>query len=152
MEWKIGSILILMILFSGCVSESVPNGESIAIITSNGPVKIQAEIADEPEERQTGLMFRDELGESSGMLFIFPYEAITSFWMKNTKIPLDMIFISSDWTITEIKRDIQPCISDPCPTYPSEYPTKYVLEVNAGFSEKNGVRAGDKINLENLKD
>jgi hypothetical protein len=81
------------------------------------------------------------------MLFIFEDERILSFWMKNTQIPLDMIFASANGTITEIKYDVEPCLTDPCPTYPSEHPNKYVLEVNAGFSDENHIQVGDRLNF-----
>ncbi|MBD3156058.1 MAG: hypothetical protein GF368_05400 [Candidatus Aenigmarchaeota archaeon] len=149
----ITTIILLVIVFSGCTGEKKPSDtNTLVIITQDGRIGVNAEIADNPEERQTGLMYREHLDEDSGMLFIFELERPLTFWMKNTEIPLDMIFASSDGIITEIKRDVQPCLSDPCPTYPSEYPNKYVLEVNSGFSDRNNIQLGDRLVIRTVKD
>ena len=141
------SIFFFVILFlSGCTVQE-EGKDSLTVITQNGDVRVYVEVADTVEERQEGLMYREKLAKNSGMLFIFENERILSFWMKNTQIPLDMIFISANGTITEIKHYVQPCLTDPCPTYPSEYPNKYVLEVNAGFSEENDIQVGDRLDL-----
>lgn len=137
---KVSFFLLFFLIFSsGCVEQK------LTFFTKYGEVKINIEIADTDKERQKGLMFRDKLDENSGMVFIFEEEKYVSFWMKNTKIPLDMIFVSSNGTITEIKDNIQPCVSDPCDIYTSKYPTKYVIEVNAGFSRKNNIDVNDRI-------
>lgn len=139
-------VLVLIVSISGCLDQS-----KLTIFTSKGEVKINAEIADEDRKRQRGLMFRDSLDENSGMLFIFDKEQQVSFWMKNTKIPLDMIFVSANGTIIEIKENVQPCLYDPCPIYSSQHPTKYVIEVNAGFSRKNNIQTGNLLKLDDLK-
>jgi len=133
--------LILAILLSGCVEKTVE------IYTSSGVVKVNVERADTLEERAKGLMFRKQLGKNSGMLFVFDEEDYVTFWMKNTLIPLDMIFISANGTINEIKENVQPCLKDPCELYPSLHPSKYVLEVNANFSKENNVNVGDFIKI-----
>ena len=92
-------------------------------------------------------MYRESLPEDSGMLFVFGDEAVRSFWMKNTLIPLDMIFIDSNRRIVHIEENTQPCESDPCSIYSSQLPAMYVIEVNAGFSERNGLGAGDSVTL-----
>lgn len=126
----------------------------VSIISSSGPNTTRAvvyvEVADDAKERETGLMFRKNLEWNNRMLFIFDDEYNLSFWMKNTYIPLDMIFIDKDLRIVDIKENVQPCIEDEqyiCPSYPSKQPAKYVLEVNAGFVEQNGIKAGDIIDL-----
>ncbi|MBI4019790.1 MAG: DUF192 domain-containing protein [Candidatus Aenigmarchaeota archaeon] len=114
------------------------------------------EIADEPEERRRGLMNRTSLGENSGMLFVFEGESVLYFWMKDTRIPLDMIFISGSRSgdniagghsgeIASIKRNAQPCGGDPCETYGSIFPAKYVVEVNAGWADAHNVREGGTV-------
>ena len=90
-------------------------------------------------------MFRSHLNESSGMLFVFPDEQKRRFWMKNTLMPLDIIFISSNFTIVDIKQNFAPCQTDPCETYTSKEPAQYVLEVNAGFVDRNNVSIGNHI-------
>lgn len=142
-------LLSLMLIISGCTEKAIEPSNILEITSSNGKVQVNVEIADTPSEIQTGLMYRDRLGRSSGMLFVFGDEAKRSFWMKNTKIPLDMMFIYENGTIQEIKKNVQPCLEDPCSSYPSKYPSKYVLEVNSGFSERNGIEVGDRIETVN---
>ena len=92
-------------------------------------------------------MHRESLPEDSGMLFIFEGETVRTFWMKNTYLPLDMIFINSEKEIIHIEKDAQPCESDPCRVYSSKHPAEYVIEVNAGFSERKGLNPGDSVEL-----
>lgn len=105
------------------------------------------EVADNETERKNGLMNRTELGEHEGMLFIFPKEGQRAFWMKNTYIPLDMIFLNSEKEILNIKTARpQPNTSDDnLDSYRSEGPAKYVIEVNAGFADNYSVEKGDKV-------
>ena len=108
-------------------------------------LKVEVELAQTVVQQARGLMFREFLAENSGMLFIFSGESPRTFWMKNTKIPLDLIFISSDKKIVEIKESFEPCVEEKCPTYQSRAAAKYVLEVNAGFSAKNNIQIGDPL-------
>src|ERR687897_824033 len=116
---------------------------------SNSPAKtVFIEIADDTPEQERGLMFRKSLGPNSGMLFVYDDLAYRSFTMKNTFIPLDMIFLDNDLKIIDIKKDVQPCLQeDPCPSYPSAWPAKYVLEVNAGFTDQNSIQVGDGLEI-----
>ncbi len=107
--------------------------------------RVKVEIADEPYEHARGLMFRKKLAEDGGMLFILSDEDYRTFWMKNTLIPLDLIFIDRNAKIVDIKQDFQPCKQEPCETYTSKVPAMYVLEVNGGFTERNGIKAGDSV-------
>lgn len=107
---------------------------------------IYVEVADHTQERIRGLMFRTSLDENSGMLFVFDKEQQLSFWMKNTLIPLDIIFIGNDLKIVDLKENFQPCMPDAdCEVYTSL--AKYALEVNAGFVRENGIKIGDKIGI-----
>jgi uncharacterized membrane protein (UPF0127 family) len=92
-------------------------------------------------------MFRENLEWNRGMLFVFDEERTLSFWMKNTLIPLDMLFIDADLRIIDVKENVPPCKEDPCPSYTSEQPAKYVLEVNSGFALKNNLEIGDMISF-----
>jgi uncharacterized membrane protein (UPF0127 family) len=105
------------------------------------------EIADTPDEREAGLMYRETLGEDRGMLFIFEQDGKHAFWMKNTLIPLDMIWIDKGTRIVHIERDVKPCSDDPCPSYSSPEEALYVLEINAGISEELGFEVGDKATI-----
>ena len=128
--------LLLILLLSGCTQGPRVEMEDKATVF--------VEIADDDVERREGLMYRESLEDNSGMLFLYDSERELSFWMKNTLIPLDMIFINSDYEIVDIKH-ATPCRADPCPHYTSKAPAQYVLEVNAGFSEEKGIAEGDKI-------
>jgi YVTN family beta-propeller protein len=110
---------------------------------------VYVDIADDSEERSRGLMFKKSLEWNNGMLFVFENEKVRSFWMKNTYVPLDMIFVDSNFTIVDIERNARPCIeNDSCQIYDSDYPAKFVLEVNAGFVEKNDISIGDRLSLD----
>src|ERR687896_1806206 len=103
------------------------------------------EVPDDREEFARGLMFRSHLPWNAGMLFAFYEEEPRRFWMKNTLIPLDMIFVDSSSKIIDIKENVPPCKQEECPTYPSREPAQYVLEVNAGFVQEKGIRIGDEL-------
>jgi len=111
----------------------------------NQSTKITAEIADTATRREIGLMYREKLDPEAGMLFIFDGEAPQSFWMKNTLIPLDIIFLDYNKKIVNIAKNAKPCKTNPCPTYPSIYPTKYVLEVNGGLTDEKNIKIGDTL-------
>jgi YVTN family beta-propeller protein len=118
--------------------------------------RVFVEVPDDLEEFGRGLMFRNHLPWNAGMLFaylpfyddiaaVFGTEEPRSFWMKNTLIPLDMIFVDSSFKIIDIKENVPPCEQEECPSYPSKEPAQYVLEVNAGFVQANDVRVGDRL-------
>jgi len=119
----------------------------VKIITKYSAIDVIVEIADEPEEWQRGLMFRKALRKNYGMLFVFENEQTKRFWMKNILIPLDIIFISSALRIVDIKENVQPCKIEPCPTYTSKTPVKYVLELNGGFALENNISVGSVIEI-----
>lgn len=105
------------------------------------------EVAKTNEEREKGLMNVEYLEKNSGMLFIFPETGKYNFWMKNTLIPLDIIWIDSNNTIVEIKENFQPCKEENCEIYYSKENALYVLEINGNLSNKYEINIGDKINL-----
>ncbi|QOC22590.1 DUF192 domain-containing protein [Wenzhouxiangella sp. AB-CW3] len=114
--------------------------------------RFYVEIADDDESRARGLMFRDELADNRGMLFIFRQEAPRSFWMRNTRIPLDIIYLDRDLRVVSIVHNARPCRtrSGRCPSYPSEGPAMYVLEVNAGFARSLELQRGDQLSAGNV--
>ncbi len=105
-------------------------------------IKMDIEIADTDYETQTGLMYRDAMEENQGMLFIFPEGKIHSFYMKNTEIPLDLIFIDDNLHIASFQKNAKPYDEV---GLSSKVPVKYVLEINAGYSEKWGLDVNDSI-------
>jgi len=117
---------------------------SITPANNSGQNWLDIEIADNDDERMQGLMYRQSLQENAGMLFIFTNEEPRSFWMKNTFISLDIIYINSKKEIVSIQKYTQPKSTYPIP---SEKPAMYVLEVNAGFTDKNKINPGDKIDF-----
>lgn len=135
-------LIAMVVLAAACVASSA----TITIDTAQGPVTVTAETADESAERARGLMERASLDENAGMLFVFDGDAPRSFWMKNTLIPLDMLFIDSQGRIVDMTT-MQPCRTVLCESYTSQ-PARYVLEVNAGFAEKHGVAVGDVVTVD----
>jgi YVTN family beta-propeller protein len=121
------------------------NNANNANNSSSVIARVFAEVPDDSEESMRGLMFRIHLPWNAGMLFPYSDEEPRTFWMKNTLIPLDMIFIDSSSKIVEIKENVPPCEQEECPTYPSVEPAQYVLEVNAGFVQEKGVKVGDRL-------
>ncbi|CAG1770015.1 hypothetical protein BAC3_00727 [uncultured bacterium] len=109
--------------------------------------EIDIEISDDNLEREVGLMFRTQMDPNTGMYFIFPYEDRQSFWMRNTRISLDILFINKDGKIVTIHKSTQ-INSDT--SYPSTEPSQYVLEVVAGFTDTHGVAVGDYITYKRL--
>ena len=115
----------------------VYKGTSDSLLT-----RLNIEIAESDYEIQTGLMYREKMETDQGMLFIFPDVAFHSFYMKNTLIPLDIIFIDEGLTIVNIKQNASPMDES---GIPSGLPVQYVLEVNAGLTETWGMAPGDRI-------
>jgi len=108
---------------------------------------VNIEIADTVYERAVGLMFREELAENSGMLFVFKDDSNVAFWMKNTIMPLDIIYISKDLEIGSISKKAQPCEIETCPSYSPDDLYRYVLEVNGGYTELHNIRVGDTVEI-----
>ncbi|MBU1868391.1 DUF192 domain-containing protein [Patescibacteria group bacterium] len=106
------------------------------------------ELAVSPLEQSRGLMFREYLGEDEGMLFVYSQDSIHSFWMKNTLIPLDIIWISEGKRVVYISESVQPCVTSICPIVRSDSKARYVMELNAGTVEKIGLEIGDTLTLE----
>lgn len=113
---------------------------------------VAVEIAADDVTRQQGLMYRDRLPEGTGMLFFFPQSGIYPFWMKNTRIPLDIIWIDEERRVVHLARNVPPCKADPCPSYPPEAPARYVLELSGGEAAKHAVEPGVVLRFEGVED
>lgn len=163
------ALLLLCVVLSatacdnGAVEEAAPSPSPVAtegqtsgvtfspgkalIDTDEGSVLLDVELAENEEQRQQGLMFRESLDEDSGMLFTFFEEASPGgFWMKNTLIPLSIAFIDTDSKIVAIL-DMEPCQADPCPVYDPGLPYAAALEVNQGAFDEWGVETGDRVTV-----
>ncbi|MBV9999326.1 MAG: DUF192 domain-containing protein [Verrucomicrobia bacterium] len=128
-----------------CQDRTPPGSNAFGLRTIElrpGPAHVMAEVADTPQSRETGLMFRDSLAPDRGMLFVFETPQRASFWMKNTRIPLSVGFIDSAGTLLEV-RDMQPF--DETPILSRSERIAYALEVNQGWFERNHVPAGSKV-------
>ena len=110
--------------------------------------RYSVEVADDDQERARGLMFRDVLEEEHGMLFIHDREEHQAYWMKNTRIPLDILYFDTQLQLVTQQRDVPPCSAgDRCPPYPSRAPALYVLELNAGEARRLGLEDGAVLTL-----
>lgn len=112
---------------------------------------VHVEVAADPQTREQGLMYRDSLRDHSGMLFLFPRSGVYPFWMKNTLIPLDLIWIDEQKRVAHVKFDVPPCKADPCPSYDPEVSARYVLEVAGGVARQHRIAAGSQLRFEGLE-
>ena len=148
---------LLMLMMIGCSSPApAPITDSAAgqppaadpsgprVVFPDGFV-VSVEIAADDELRAQGLMYRDHIDPGKGMLFVFPRDDVFSFWMKNTRIPLDMIWIDANRRIVGIKENVPPCRVEDCPSYGPGVIARYVLEVGGGEAAKHGLKVGDVL-------
>ncbi|MDD3420968.1 MAG: DUF192 domain-containing protein [Methanocellales archaeon] len=137
------ALMTLVVLIIGCISDQdIEVSEQNRVYIKD--TCFYVELATTPDERALGLMFREHLDPDKGLLFIFEEEGVHPFWMKNTLIPLDIIWISEDKAVVFISKNTKPCKTDICPSINPGKKAKYVLEVNGGISDKIGLRVGDK--------
>lgn len=137
---------VLLALLSACHTSRAAG--TVEVVSGSGKVlPVAVELAVTPDSRQLGLMYRDALAAGSGMLFIFPEPAPQAFWMKNTKIPLDILFIDDTGKIVRLHARTTPFSED---SLPSDAPVRFVLEVPGGWSADNGVKEGDTVRLGGL--
>jgi len=116
--------------------------QTIAVVTQTGRETFRVETATTREQRDRGLMFRRHLAKRQGMLFDFGPEQEIRMWMKNTVIPLDMVFIAADGRVHRVERNTEP---GSLRVIPSEGPVRYVLELNAGATSRHGIKPGDRV-------
>ena len=117
-------------------------GELFLLKASDTLQKLDIEFAETPYEQQTGLMYRQTMEAHQGMLFVYSREAIHSFYMKNTYIPLDLIFFGKDSTVVSFQENARPLDET---SLPSKVPAQFILEVNAGKVEEWNLTEGDKM-------
>ncbi len=136
------TLALALTLAAACTSAS--ESPKVTVHSGAGDVVVTVELALTEEEQARGLMWRSELAEGDGMLFVFDDEQERSFWMRNTAIPLDIIYITEDATIRSIAAETRPYSEH---TIPSRGPCRYVLEVPGGWARRHGVRSDDKVSL-----
>jgi uncharacterized protein len=134
-------LLLLMAPLSGCASSNLP------WVELNGQ-RFQVEVARDDAARARGLMFRDSLPADHGMLFVFERAEPQAFWMRNTRIPLDILYFDAQRKLVSIAAGVPPCTTPHCPSYPSEGAAQYTLELNAGMARKLGTQRGDELKLD----
>ena len=110
-----------------------------------GQEKFIVEIADTFEKQVTGLMFRKTVAPDFGMLFVYKDDQTRSIWMKNTLVPLDIIYLDRDKFVVDMYLSAPPCKGEPCETYPSRKPARYVLEIKAGRAKEMNLKSGDRV-------
>jgi uncharacterized protein len=131
-----------------CVAAAAcAQGPRVTIIAPDGTARaaVAVDIAATPQERETGLMYRNHLGDDAGMIFLFATPQRLTFWMKNTEIPLDMIFADAKGTIVGMVQRAEPYSEQ---TLGVDSDSQYVLEVNGGFCASHGIKAGDRLRFE----
>jgi uncharacterized protein len=147
-RFPLGSLLAFLAAFllAGGIDAAPPpvsfEETSLIIDAKSGRFEFQVELAASPEQRGRGLMFREDLAEDRGMLFDFGKPQRASMWMRNTYLPLDMLFIDGEGRITQIATDTQP-LSDA--VIASREPVRAVLELRAGVTAKLGIEPGDRV-------
>jgi uncharacterized membrane protein (UPF0127 family) len=119
------------------------------VVLPSGAV-YSVELARTPEEQAQGLMFRESLPPSTGMLFLFSDAGPHQFWMKNTMIPLDIVWLDGSGRVVFVSANTPPCRADPCPNYGGELPASVVLEIAGGMAAKEKVAVGSTIRFEEV--
>lgn len=139
-----GAALLISLPLAACSAD-----DTLVIHSETGDHTFKVEVVDTPETRAKGLMYVQELADDAGMLFDFQDERPVAFWMMNTFIPLDMLFIEADGTILNIHSNARPHDRT---SIPSDGPVQYVLEIPGGRSKELGIAAGDKVDHDRIAD
>lgn len=139
--WTAAALLLSLSSAAACSDSASPG--KLEIVTASGQHRtFNVEVVSRPEERERGLMYRQSLAPDAGMLFDFQQDQLVSMWMKNTFIPLDMLFITADGTVAKVAADAVP---QSLATIPSDRPVRAVLEIKGGEAARQGIAAGDRV-------
>jgi uncharacterized membrane protein (UPF0127 family) len=138
--------IAMALTLAGC------GANTVTITSFDGAKKatLTVEVADDAKERAQGLMERTELKKDTGMLFALPEPQMLTFWMKDTKIPLEIMFFDSAGTFVN-SVVMEPCKADPCPTYKSQALAQYAIEVNPDYRESHGIGVGSTLNMKDVQ-
>lgn len=137
--------LLLGLACSACAA--TPTHVSTPAVELHGQ-RFSVELATNAASRERGLMMRTSMQPGHGMLFVFSSAAPQAFWMKNTLIPLDILYFGADRKLVSMQLDVPPCKADPCSIYPSDAPARYVLELTAGSAVRIGAQVGDVLDID----
>jgi uncharacterized protein len=148
---KLGMVMAVMLLVTaaaGCASawprEGTVAGPRGQVVLPSGKV-LDVEVADTPELLERGYMFRERISDAEGMVFLMGSVDFHSFWMKNCKVSLDILWLNEKWEVVHMEKKLPPCKRDPCPSYRPLQASLYVLEVKAGLAAAEGIKLGDRI-------
>jgi len=143
-----GGALVAALLLAACTggrgAAPEPPAAGPRVVLPSGAV-FSLELARTPEQIAQGLMFRESLAPSSGMVFLFDAPEPRAFWMKNCHFALDMVFARADGTVVDVLEGVPPCEADPCPSYPARAPADTVVELAAGEARRHGVARGTRL-------
>lgn len=139
-------LFLCLTVLTGCGSKEL----NLSSYDGSKTVAVTVEIADAPKERSLGLMNRAKLEEGKGMLFVFKEPAMLSFWMKDTRIPLDILYFDANGEFVSTA-EMVPCTADPCAQYKTQAMSKYALEVNPDFRKSNEIGVGWKLDLDQVR-
>jgi uncharacterized membrane protein (UPF0127 family) len=152
------SRFLLSALFVAAACNAAPNTSPAPTPAPAGPRVVlpsgavyKVELARTPEETSQGLMFRESLAPRTGMLFLFKDADVRPFWMKNTMIPLDIIWLEAEGRVVFISANTPPCKADPCPSYDPKVPAVTVLEIAGGLAKAEKVEVGSRIQILDVK-
>lgn len=139
--------LAIALLLSGTSPAPAETGPSYGRVIVPGGAVLQVELADTPDRRARGYMFRDGVGPEDGMLFPFGEESVHTFWMKNVRFPLDMIWIDGAGRVVHVEDHVPACREDPCPSYGPMTRAAYVLELAAGRAAELSLEPGTQLEI-----
>jgi len=139
-------LLVFLLLTAASCATALPKASAPAVNLHGH--RFTTELATDDASREHGLMMRTQLAPDHSMLFVFPDTQPRWFWMKNTLIPLDILYFDGDRKLVSMQLDVPPCKADPCPSYPSDAPARYVLELAAGTARRIGAEQGDELTVE----
>ena len=150
---------IVLILATACGgAPQAPGAPALTAAPVHGPAVVlpsgavyTVEVARTPEEQTQGLMFRESVPAKTGMIFVFRDAAPHQFWMKNTMIPLDIVWLEGSGRVLFVSANTPPCRADPCPTYGPSVPAANVLEIAGGMAAKEKVTVGSRIKIEGVQ-
>jgi len=144
---KISAVALMAVLTAALLFCGVQGRDKFLKIVLPDGRTVTAELAVTDAERARGLMFREKLLPDQGMLFVFEEEDFHSFWMKNTLIPLDILWLDGNRRIVHIEANVPPCAADPCPSYGPRRPGSFVLELKAGQAAAFGLKLEDRLDF-----